>query len=85
MGQITPEEKKGNQRVALTQLYTIKSLNNKNKCQESPHTYQYYTECQRTQLPHKRLLWQTGLKMKIQQSVVYQRPILLTEINAGLG
>jgi hypothetical protein len=29
--------------------------------------------------------WQTGLKRKIQQAVVYKRPILLTEVNNGLG
>jgi hypothetical protein len=34
--------------------------------------------------PSKNTLWQTGLKRKIQQSVVYKRPILLTEINTGL-
>jgi hypothetical protein len=35
-------EKTSNQRVALIQLHTIKSLNNKKtKWQESPHTHQY--------------------------------------------
>jgi hypothetical protein len=29
--------------------------------------------------------WQTGLKRKIQQSVVYRRPISLTETSTGLG
>jgi hypothetical protein len=28
-------------------------------------------------------MWQTELKKKIQQSVVYKRPTLLTEINPG--
>jgi hypothetical protein len=35
--------------------------------------------------PSKDTVWQTGLKRKIQQSVVYKRPILLIEINTGLG
>jgi hypothetical protein len=34
--------------------------------------------------PSKDTLWQTGLKSKIQQSVVYRRPISLTETNTGL-
>jgi hypothetical protein len=29
--------------------------------------------------------WQTGLRRKIWQSVIYKRPILLTEINTSLG
>jgi hypothetical protein len=33
----------------------------------------------------KDTIWQTGLKRKIQQSVVYERPTLLTETNTGLG
>jgi hypothetical protein len=33
----------------------------------------------------KDTFWQTGLKRKIRQSVVYNRPIILTEINTGLG
>jgi hypothetical protein len=33
----------------------------------------------------KDTIWQTGLKRKIQQSVVYRRPISLTETNNGLG
>jgi hypothetical protein len=33
--------------------------------------------------PSKDTIWQTGLKRKIQQSFVYKRPILLTEINTG--
>jgi hypothetical protein len=33
--------------------------------------------------PSKDTIWQTGLKRKIQQSVVYKRHILLTEINTG--
>jgi hypothetical protein len=32
----------------------------------------------------KDTIWQTGLKRKIQQSVVYRRPISLTETNTGL-
>jgi hypothetical protein len=32
----------------------------------------------------KDTLWQTGLKRKVQQSVVYKGLILLTEINTGL-
>jgi hypothetical protein len=36
-------------------------------------------------LPSKDNVWQTGLKRKIQQSVVYKRPTLLTAINTGLG
>jgi hypothetical protein len=40
--QTTGEEKTKNQRVALIQLHTSKSLNNKTtKWQESAHTYQY--------------------------------------------
>jgi hypothetical protein len=35
--------------------------------------------------PSKDTIWQTGLKRKIQQSVVYKRLTLLTEINTGLG
>jgi hypothetical protein len=35
--------------------------------------------------PSKDTDWQTGLKRKIQQSVVYRRPISLAEINIGLG
>jgi hypothetical protein len=35
--------------------------------------------------PSKDTIWQTRLKRKICQSVVYKRPILQTEINAGLG
>jgi hypothetical protein len=35
--------------------------------------------------PSKDTDWQTGLKRKIQQPVVYKRPILLIEINTGLG
>jgi hypothetical protein len=31
------------------------------------------------------MVWQTGLKRNIQQSVVYRRPISLTETNTGLG
>jgi hypothetical protein len=33
----------------------------------------------------KDITWQTGLKRKIQQSVVYRRPISLTEKSTGLG
>jgi hypothetical protein len=36
-------------------------------------------------LPSKDTIWQTGLKMKIQQSVAYRRPISSTEVNSGLG
>jgi hypothetical protein len=32
----------------------------------------------------KDTIWHTGLKRKIWQSVVYKRPILLTEISTGL-
>jgi hypothetical protein len=35
--------------------------------------------------PSKDTIWQTGLKRKLRQSVVYKRLILLTEINTGLG
>jgi hypothetical protein len=35
--------------------------------------------------PSKDTIWQTGLKRKIQQSVVYRRPISLTETSTGLG
>jgi hypothetical protein len=35
--------------------------------------------------PSKDTIWQTGLKRKIQQSVVYRRPISLAETNTGLG
>jgi hypothetical protein len=36
--------------------------------------------------PKKDTVWQTGLKRKTQQSVVYRRPtISLTETNTGLG
>jgi hypothetical protein len=35
--------------------------------------------------PSTDTIWQTGLKRKIQQSVVYKRPILMTKINTGLG
>jgi hypothetical protein len=35
--------------------------------------------------PSKDTIWQTGLKRKIQQSVVYRRPISSTETNTGLG
>jgi hypothetical protein len=35
--------------------------------------------------PSKDTVWQTGLKRKIRQSVVYKRSILLIEINTGLG
>jgi hypothetical protein len=31
--------------------------------------------------PSKHINWQTGLKRKIQQSVVYKRPNLLTKMN----
>jgi hypothetical protein len=34
--------------------------------------------------PSKNTIWQTGLKRNIQQSVVYRRPISLTETNTGL-
>jgi hypothetical protein len=33
----------------------------------------------------KSIIWQTGLKRKIQQFVAYRRPISLTEISIGLG
>jgi hypothetical protein len=36
-------------------------------------------------LPSKHTVWQTGLKKKIQQSVVYRRPVSLTETNTSLG
>jgi hypothetical protein len=35
--------------------------------------------------PSKDTVWRTGLKSKMQQSVVYRRPISLTETNTGLG
>jgi hypothetical protein len=35
--------------------------------------------------PSKDTIWQTGLKRKIQQYVVYKRPTLLTETSTGLG
>jgi hypothetical protein len=38
-----------------------------------------------TILPSKDTIWQTGLKRKIQQSVVYRRPVSLTEKSTGLG
>jgi hypothetical protein len=36
-------------------------------------------------LPSTDTIWQTGLKRKIQQSVVYRRHISLTETNTVLG
>jgi hypothetical protein len=33
----------------------------------------------------KDMVWHTGLKRMIRQSVVYKRPNLFTEINTGLG
>jgi hypothetical protein len=36
-------------------------------------------------VPSKDAVWQTGLKRKIQQSVVYKRPISMTEIKTSLG
>jgi hypothetical protein len=35
--------------------------------------------------PSKETIWQTGIKRKIQQSVVYRRSISLTEISSGFG
>jgi hypothetical protein len=35
--------------------------------------------------PSKDTFWQTGLKRKIKQSVVYRRPISSTETSTGLG
>jgi hypothetical protein len=35
--------------------------------------------------PSKDTIWQTGLKSKSWQSVVYKRATLLTEINTGWG
>jgi hypothetical protein len=35
--------------------------------------------------PSKDTIWQIELKGKIQQSVVYRRPIPLKETNTGLG
>jgi hypothetical protein len=35
--------------------------------------------------PLKDTIWQTALKRKIQQSVVYRRPISLKETNTGVG
>jgi hypothetical protein len=35
--------------------------------------------------PSKDTVWQTGLKSKIQKSVVYKKPISLTETSTGLG
>jgi hypothetical protein len=35
--------------------------------------------------PSKNTIWQTGLKWKIWQYVVYKRPISLTETNTDLG
>jgi hypothetical protein len=43
------------------------------------------TECQKTTSPSKDTVWQSGLKRNIQQSVVYRRPISLTETNTGFG
>jgi hypothetical protein len=34
--------------------------------------------------PSKDTIWQTGLKRKIQQYVVYRRPISLIETSTGL-
>jgi hypothetical protein len=33
----------------------------------------------------KDTIWQTGLKRKIKQSVVYRRPISSTETSTGIG
>jgi hypothetical protein len=33
--------------------------------------------------PSKDTIWETGFKRKIQQAVVYRRPISLTETNTG--
>jgi hypothetical protein len=35
--------------------------------------------------PSKDTIWKTGLKSKIQKSVVYKRPISLIETSTGLG
>jgi hypothetical protein len=35
--------------------------------------------------PAKDTVGKLDLKKKIQQSVIYKRPILMTEINTGLG
>jgi hypothetical protein len=35
--------------------------------------------------PSKDIVWQNGLKRESQQSIVYRRPILLTETHTGLG
>jgi hypothetical protein len=35
--------------------------------------------------PSKHTNWQTGLKRKIQQPVVYKKPTLQTETNIALG
>jgi hypothetical protein len=35
--------------------------------------------------PSKDMIWQTGSKKKIQQSVAYRRPVSSTEISTGKG
>jgi hypothetical protein len=58
-----------------------KQLNDRN------HTYlsMLTLNINRLNSPIKRHHWQTGLKRKIQQSIVYRRPISLTETSTSLG
>jgi hypothetical protein len=57
--QTTGEEKKIDQRVALIQLYTIKSLNNKKQLNGRNHhiAININTEYQWTQLPSQKTLF----------------------------
>jgi hypothetical protein len=77
----TGEEKATSQRVALINLHTITSLHNK-MAGTTTYQYQHWISMYSTP-PSKHTAWESGLKRKIWQSVVYKRLILLTEINTG--
>jgi hypothetical protein len=71
---------------ALIQLHTTKSLNSKNNYIAGLTIYLSVLTLNVNGFnsPSKDTVWQTGLKRKIQQSVVYKRLILSTETNTDL-
>jgi hypothetical protein len=86
MYQTKREEKTNNQKVILIWLHTIKSFNNKNNEMAGITTYSSILTVNVNGLNYsiQDMIWQTALKKKIQQSVVYKRPTLLTDRNTGL-
>jgi hypothetical protein len=89
-GQAVPNHRRRKDKESksnIIHLHTIKPLNNKINYMTGITTYLPILAMNVNGLNYlsKDTIWQTGLKRKIPQSVVYRRPISLVESSNGLG